>query len=127
MDSGTARCQGASEGAQPSLLRPKKLILTLVVCDIPEHPQHVVSVHKSLWLVFSNALSSQSKHCLDFIFAPSLFIALGISLTPIRGPERKAKAFLQTLKSGWPFVKAWSCGLKQQSLEATFFWSFTNQ
>lgn len=82
MDSRTGRYQGAPEEARPSLHRPEELFLTLAVCDIPEHPQHVVSVHKSLWLVFSNALSSQSKHCFGFIFVPSLFIALGISLTP---------------------------------------------
>lgn len=68
-------------GAQPKLLRFKKLFLAIAVCDILEHPQHVASVHKSLWLVFSNVLSSQSKYC--FIFVLSLFMALGISLTAI--------------------------------------------
>lgn len=70
-------------GAQPKLLRAKKLFLAIAVCDIPEHPQHVASVHKSLRLVFSNVLSSQSKHCFGFISALSLFMALGISLTAL--------------------------------------------
>lgn len=78
-------CHGWSPGplAQPKLLRAKKLFLAIAVCDIPEHPQHVASVHKSLRLVFSNVLSSQSKHCFGFISALSLFMALGISLTAI--------------------------------------------
>ena len=36
----------------PRLLQPKKLFLPLAACDIPEHPQHVVSVHKSLGCTF---------------------------------------------------------------------------
>lgn len=42
----------------------EKLFLTIAVCDIPEHPRHVVSVHSPC-----SALSSPSKHCFGFIFA----------------------------------------------------------
>lgn len=98
---------GGLPGAEswPCLLGPSPAAGALAPAgDIPEHPACGFCT-QDLGVVLSNALSAQNKHFLGFIFAPALFIALGISLIPIRGPERREKAIPQTLEDGWPFVK----------------------